>query len=150
MLAVLYCRHSNIVKVWLRENCSTEYEYKNSHMYTIILRISAFFFFFLTSLIIYHSLLIGVESDLIDDDIAFAYLIILVVGVIFYIIRCFKKNKLHHCSILLIILLLGCFIPYVLLSNSYTFNIKLLFVFSGGDGMVRILVGNLFITLSTF
>jgi hypothetical protein len=150
VLAVLYCRHSNIVKVWLRNNCSTEYKYKNSRVYTIILKFLSFFFLYLTSSIIYHSLLLGVELRLMDEDIALAYLVTLVFGLICYIIRCFNKNKLHHCSILLIILLLGCSIPYVLLSNLYTFNIKLLFVFSGGDGMVRKLVGNLFLTFNTF
>jgi len=149
IIAVLYCRHSNIIKVWLRENCSTEHKYKNSQMYANLLIFSAVYFFYLTSLIIYHFLRLGVESHLWEDDIARAYLVVLVIGLLCYISRCFHRDKLHHCSILLITLLLGCFIPYVLFPKIHTFNIKLLFVHIGGDEMIRKLVGNLFLTIST-
>jgi hypothetical protein len=150
ILAILYCRHSNIIKVWLRENCSTEYKYKNSQIYTTFLIFSAFFFYYLASLVVYHSLFIGVELCLLDDDTAFSYLIVFVAGLLCYIIRCYKKNKLHHCSILLTLLLLGFSIPYILFPNTHTFNIELLFVFRGSDEMARKLVGNLFITLYDF
>lgn len=148
--AIICCRPANIVKIWLRKNCSILFNYKEKHIYRTLFLYLSILLFFLAFFIILLISSIAQDRGTIDEHAFFLYSTGGNLCLFMFIYWCYVSNKLHQCASLLVILLLGFFIPFIVRYDIYTFKLNSLFTVSGSYEITSLLMDNLYYTYNDF